>query len=87
MAAELQDLRMSDGCNIRVKAVEGRATGKAFEPLASYGFLADKSKFVVFDMRRSGDSDKQRPYTHKRWIEDVEEGCYHLRYTTVEMTC
>lgn len=86
MASELQDVRLSDGCNVKVKILgdepgkpllialhgaPGVATHKELE--ASYGFLADVFRVLLFDLRGCGDSDLMRPFTHARWIQDVDE--------------
>ena len=42
------------------------------EPEASFGFLADRYRVLVFDARGSGVSDLQAPYSHARWVEDVD---------------
>ena len=42
------------------------------EPEASFGFLADRYRVLVFDARGSGYSDLKEPYTHARWVEDVD---------------
>lgn len=86
MADDLTDVRMSDGCNLKVKIIgndpkkplmiahhgaPGLSTHK--EPVAWCSEFADRFRVLVFDMRGSGESDYMRPYTHKRWVEDVEE--------------
>ncbi len=43
------------------------------EPEASFGFLADRYRVLVFDARGSGYSDLKEPYTHARWVEDVDQ--------------
>ena len=42
------------------------------EPEASFGFLADRYRVLVFDARGSGYSDLKEPYSHERWVEDVD---------------
>ncbi|KAH8690782.1 proline iminopeptidase [Talaromyces proteolyticus] len=42
------------------------------EPEASFGYLANLYRVLVFDARGSGASDKIGPFTHDRWIEDIE---------------
>lgn len=85
MAEDLVDVRMSDGCVLKVKLVgdsskplmianhgaPGLSTHK--EPLMWCRIFLDKFRLLVFDMRGSGESDKKRPYTHQRWVDDVEE--------------
>jgi pimeloyl-ACP methyl ester carboxylesterase len=43
------------------------------ETEAQFGVFSDLFKVLVFDNRGSGQSDKKRPYTHKQWVQDVEE--------------
>ncbi len=43
------------------------------EPEASFGFLADRYRVLVFDARGSGVSDLKPPYSHERWVEDVDQ--------------
>ncbi|KAK3631518.1 hypothetical protein LTR56_012274 [Elasticomyces elasticus] len=86
MASDLQDVRMSDGCNIKAKILghgpdkpllltvhgaPGLSTHRETE--AWCGPFADIFRVLVFDLRGCGESDKQRPYTHARWIQDVDE--------------
>ena len=89
MTDHLQTVHMSDGCAIKLKilgdepnkplmiAIHG-APGLSTlgEPAAQFGAFADKFRVLVPDMRGSGSSDKKRPYTHKQWVQDIEE----LRY-------
>jgi proline iminopeptidase len=42
------------------------------EPESSFGYLSDKYRVLVFDARGSGASDKIGPFTHERWIQDIE---------------
>ncbi|KAJ7284702.1 alpha/beta hydrolase fold protein [Mycena rebaudengoi] len=57
-------IRMSDGANIFAKIL-GDGPGK---PL-----LIDTFRVIVYDARGSGASDLQPPYTHARWVADIEE--------------
>ena len=43
------------------------------EPEASFGFLADRYRVLVFDARGSGYSDLKPPYSHERWVEDMDQ--------------
>ena len=84
--AEPIKVTLSDGCRLNVKVL-GNASGKPLmialhgapglithiEPEASFGGFADVFRVVVFDSRGSGDSDKKGPYTHARWVEDIDE--------------
>lgn len=42
------------------------------EPEASFGFLSDIYRVLVFDARGSGASDLVGPFSHDRWIKDIE---------------
>lgn len=42
------------------------------EPETSFKFLASKFRVLVFDARGSGESDLTGPFTHARWVADVE---------------
>jgi proline iminopeptidase len=42
------------------------------EPEASFSFISDIFRVLVFDARGSGASDLVGPYTHDRWIKDIE---------------
>lgn len=46
------------------------------EPVASFGFLSDRFRVLVYDARGSGDSDHVGPFDHDRWTKDIE----NLRY-------
>ncbi|TDZ38011.1 Proline iminopeptidase [Colletotrichum spinosum] len=43
------------------------------EPESSFGFLASDFRVLVYDARGSGESDLKGPYTHERWVADIEE--------------
>lgn len=43
------------------------------EPQSSFGFLASDFRVLVYDARGSGESDLKPPYTHERWVADVDE--------------
>ncbi|KAJ7159296.1 alpha/beta hydrolase fold protein [Mycena crocata] len=89
MSTRAQQFQLSDGANIVVKVL-GDGPGKPLlivhhgapglsthtEPEASFGFLADTFRIIVYDARGSGASDLQPPYTHARclqWVADIEE--------------
>ncbi len=77
---------MDDGAKLWVKVL-GDEPGKPLviahhgapgvsshlEPEASFGFLADRYRVLVFDARGSGYSDLKEPYSHERWVEDVDQ--------------
>jgi proline iminopeptidase len=43
------------------------------EPLEGFGFLSNKYRVLIFDLRGSGESDLKGPFTDERWIQDIEE--------------
>ncbi|RDW74171.1 hypothetical protein BP5796_07613 [Coleophoma crateriformis] len=42
------------------------------DPESSFAFLSGTFRVLVFDARGSGASDLTGPYTHERWINDIE---------------
>lgn len=42
------------------------------EPEASFAFLSDIFRVLIYDARGSGESDLVGPYSHERWINDIE---------------
>lgn len=42
------------------------------EPEASFHFLSNRFRVMVFDGRGSGESDHKGPFSHERWIRDIE---------------
>lgn len=42
------------------------------EPEASYNFLSSVYRVLVYDGRGSGASDHVGPFSHERWIKDIE---------------
>lgn len=42
------------------------------EPAASYTFLSSVYRVLVYDGRGSGGSDHIGPFSHDRWIKDIE---------------
>lgn len=43
------------------------------EPEASYSFLSQVYRVLVYDARGSGASDHVGPFSHERWIKDIEK--------------
>lgn len=43
------------------------------EPETSFGFLTRRFRLLVYDARGSGESDTKGPFTHERWVADLEE--------------
>lgn len=77
---------MDDGANLWVKVLGddpakplliahhgAPGVSSHLEPEASFGFLADRYRVLVFDARGSGVSDLKEPYSHARWVEDVDQ--------------
>ncbi|MCJ1473854.1 hypothetical protein MMC13_002506 [Lambiella insularis] len=78
---------MSDSCNLFVKIYGDSSPAKPLlvathgapgisshaEPATSFAHLSDLFRVLVFDARGSGASDLKPPYTHDRWVADIEE--------------
>lgn len=78
---------MSDGATLFVKILGDNTPGKPLllthhgapglsshrEPETTFAFLQDKFRVIVYDARGSGVSDLKPPYTHERWVADIEE--------------
>lgn len=80
-------LQMDDGARLHVKVL-GEDLGRTkpllialhgapglstlAEPELSYSFLSANFRVLVFDARGSGASDLTGPYSHDRWIKDIE---------------
>ncbi|TVY92706.1 Proline iminopeptidase [Lachnellula willkommii] len=86
-AATTSTVQMDDGINLRVKVFgeDSKSTKPLLialhgapglstlaEPEAAFTFLSDLFRVLVFDARGSGGSDLTGPYTHDRWIKDIE---------------
>ncbi|KAI1617330.1 proline iminopeptidase [Exophiala viscosa] len=80
-------VKTDDGVNLHVKVLGDDATKRKpllislhgapglsthMEPEASFAFLSDTFRVLVYDARGSGISDHIGPYTHDRWIKDIE---------------
>jgi proline iminopeptidase len=80
-------VQMEDGVNLHIKVIgdEPNTSKPLFialhgapglsthaEPEAAFSFLSDTFRVLVFDARGSGASDMTGPYTHDRWIKDIE---------------
>lgn len=92
MAELTTTVRMDDGVSLHVKLLGGgpASTEKPLlislhgapglsthlEPLSSFGHLSNTFRVLVYDARGSGESDHVGPFTHDRWIQDIE----NLRY-------
>ena len=84
--ATFSKVKMDDGANIHVKVIGDSTRTKPLlislhgapgvsthlEPEASFAFLSDKFRVLVYDGRGSGESDHIQPYSHHRWIKDLE---------------
>jgi predicted alpha/beta-fold hydrolase len=91
-AAKTSTVRMDDGVNIHAKLFGDDSSTLAkpllialhgapgvfthAEPETSFGHLSPIFRVLVFDARGSGASDMIGPYTHERWMKDIE----NLRY-------
>lgn len=81
------EVSMSDGATLHVKLFGGTSTSKPLlialhgapglsthtETEATFAFLESTFRIIVYDARGSGASSKQLPYTHERWVQDVDE--------------
>lgn len=78
---------MDDGVRLNVKILGDDPTKKKpllislhgapglsthLEPEASYSFLNTSFRVLLYDARGSGASDLTGPYTHDRWIRDID---------------
>ncbi|KAG9250728.1 Alpha/Beta hydrolase protein [Emericellopsis atlantica] len=43
------------------------------ESQKKFGFLAKRFRLLIYDLRGSGRSDDMGPFTHQRWLVDIEE--------------
>lgn len=80
-------VQLSDGARVRVRVLGAGDQSKPLlialhgapglsdhrEPQSSFGFLASDFRVLVYDARGSGESDRKPPYTHARWVADVDE--------------
>lgn len=88
---------MDDGVRLHVKIIGDDSTkakpllislhgapgvSTHMEPEASFSYLSSTFRVLVFDARGSGISDHTGPYSHDRWIKDIE----HLRYVGIFAT-
>lgn len=80
-------VQMEDGVKLRVKlfgadsntskplliALHGApGLSTLAEPEAAFTFLFDVFQVLIFDTRGSGDSEIAGPFSHERWIKDIE---------------
>jgi proline iminopeptidase len=93
MAELTTTVKMDDGVSLHVKLLGDDSTSTKkpllvslhgapglsthLEPLASFGHLSNLFRVLVYDARGSGKSGHIGPFTHDRWIQDIE----NLRYT------
>jgi proline iminopeptidase len=84
---QISTVLMDDGARLHVKML-GQSSTKVkpliinlhgapglsthAEPEASFGHLSNQFRVMVFDGRGSGASDHTGPFTHDRWIQDIE---------------
>ncbi|PNP37073.1 hypothetical protein TGAMA5MH_11044 [Trichoderma gamsii] len=87
MSSITETITLNDGTNIRVKLLGDKHTDRPLlialhgapglsslnEPLASFAFLADRLRVLVYDARGSGKSDSQGPLADEQWISDLDE--------------
>lgn len=87
MSSTEKSITLNDGTNIRVKLLGEEHTDRPLlialhggpglsslnEPLASFAFLADNLRVLVYDARGSGKSGSQGSLTDEQWISDLDE--------------
>ena len=86
-ATTISRVKMEDGVTLHVKILGDDSTktkpllislhgapglSTHLEPEASYACLSDTFRVMVYDARGSGASDHVGPFTHDRWIKDIE---------------
>jgi proline iminopeptidase len=96
--AKSSTVQMDDGVKLNVKLLGEDSSGTKplllglhgapglfthAEPEACFSQLSSLFRVLVFDGRGSGTSDKIGPYTHERWMKDIE----NLRCFGVPRTC
>ena len=93
-------LKLSDGAHLHVKLL-GPATAPLLialhggpgldshaSSLQAYSFLSSRNfRVLVYDARGSGASDKRGPYSHARWVADLEELRFVLLRSLVGVSC
>jgi proline iminopeptidase len=91
-APKISTVRVDDGVKLHVKLFGDESTETkpllialhgapglytSAEPEACFSHLSSLFRVLVFDGRGSGASDMTGPYTHKRWMKDID----YLRYS------
>jgi predicted alpha/beta-fold hydrolase len=82
------DVQVDDGIHLHVTLIEDQPTDgtkpllialhgapglfTSAEPEAAFGYLSPHFRVLVFDGRGSGQSDIKGPYTHERWMKDID---------------
>ncbi|KAM0443826.1 hypothetical protein ACHAPV_010408 [Trichoderma viride] len=87
MSSIEKTITLNDGTKIRVKLLGNEHKDRPLlialhgapglsslnEPFASFAFLADKLRVLVYDARGSGKSDSQGSLADEQWISDLDE--------------
>jgi proline iminopeptidase len=61
-----------DGAPVIIVHHGGGGIGSLAEPKASFGWLADAFRIVVYDARGCGISEGKPPYSHAQWAADLD---------------
>jgi proline iminopeptidase len=61
-----------DGAPVIIVHHGGGGIGSLAEPKASFGWLADTFRIVVYDARGCGISEGKPPYSHAQWAADLD---------------
>jgi proline iminopeptidase len=76
--AEINDNRLNievlgpEGAPVIIVHHGGGGIGSLAEPKASFGWLADEFRIVVYDARGCGVSEGKPPYSHAQWAADLD---------------
>ncbi|KAH8175778.1 alpha/beta hydrolase fold domain-containing protein [Sarocladium implicatum] len=87
MAIEEHTVEMQDGARLNVRCLGSENTDKPLiiathggpgmvdhvESENSFGFLSSHFRVIVYDMRGSGKSSDQGPFSHEQFVADVEQ--------------
>jgi proline iminopeptidase len=78
MLVQINDNRLNvevlgpDGAPVIIVHHGGSGIGSLAEPKASFGWLADTFRVVVYDARSCGISEGKPPFSHAQWAADLD---------------